>query len=322
MPLPPSGIQLLEDPSDQGASESHISRFTPPVPAPRSVFRTQPNKFGLFRVFRSEGLPSHDPNDQPINAQSFLSQLPFPANSSIPPVTSAPDNPFRPYPNESSFRLGDWYWNHGPQKSHESFKLLLDIIGDSEYNPEDVQNTNWKAINKDLGSSPDDGQEASNGWRRSPITISVPFHRRMPNPGPCDYTVPDFHHRSLVSIIREKLSNPFHHSIHHYEPYELRWNQPNKTCDVRVHGELYTSGAFVKAQEQLLASPHEPDCDLPRSIAALMFWSDATQLTLFGSAKLWPLYLYFGNQSKYMRCQPSSSLCSHVAYFQSVSYFL
>ena len=122
MPLPPSGIQSLEDPSDQGASESHISCFTPPVPAPHSVFRTQPNKFGLFRVFRSEGLPSHDPDDQPINAQSFLSQLPFTANSSIPPVTSAPDNPFRPYPNKSSFRLGDWYWNHRPQKSHESFR--------------------------------------------------------------------------------------------------------------------------------------------------------------------------------------------------------
>ena len=227
------------------ASESHISCFTPPVPALCSVFRTQPNKFGLFREFRSEGLPSHDPDDQPINTQFFLSQLPFTTNSSIPPVTSAPDNPFRPYPNESSFRLGDWYWNHRLQKSHESFKLLLDIIGDSEYNPEDVRNTNWKAINKDLGSSPDDRQEASNGWCHSPITISVPFHRQMQNLGPCDYTVLDFHHRSLVLIIREKLSNPFHHSIHHYEPYELQWNQPNKTV---------TSESMKNCTHQMLLS--------------------------------------------------------------------
>ena len=322
MPLPPSGIQPPEGPSDPGKSESHLLRLSPPVPAPCSMFKTQPNKFGLFRVFRSEGLPSHDPDEQSTNAQSFLSQLPFTVDFSIPPtVTSVPDNPFHPYPNESSFRLGDWYWNHGPQKSHESFKLLLDTIGDSEYNPDDVRNTNWKAINKELGSSSGDRQEAS-GWSRSPITISVPFHCRMPNLGPCDYTVPDFHHRRLVSIIRKKLSDPHHHSIYHYEPYEFRWHPPNKARDVRVHGELYTSDAFIKAQEQLLASSHEPDCDLPRCIAALMFWSDATQLTLFGSAKLWPLYLYFGNQSKYIRCQPSSNLCSHVAYFQSVSYFL
>ena len=98
--------------------------------------------------------------------------------------------------------------------------------------------------------------------------ISVPFHRRMPNPGPCDYTVPDFHHRRLVSIIREKLSDPYHHSIYHYEPYELRWHPPNKAPNVRVHGELYTSDAFIKAQENLLASSPEPDCDLPRCIAA------------------------------------------------------
>jgi len=318
MPLPPPGIR----PPDQGASESHMSHPTPPVSAPRPVFKTQPNKFGLVRVFRSKvGLPSHDPEEQSTNTHPCLSQPPFAANSSMPLIISAPDNPFHPYPNESSFRLGDWYWNHGPQKSHANFKLLLDIIGDLEYNPDNVRNTNWKEINKELGSG-SDGQDASTGWSRSPITISVPFHRRTPNLGHCDYTVLDFHHRWLVSIIRKKLSDPFHHRIYHYEPYELRWQPPNKAHDVRVHGELYVSDAFIKAQEQLLASPREPDCDLPRCIAALMFWSDAMQLTLFGSAKLWPLYLYFGNQSKYMRCQPSSKLCSHVAYFQSVSYFL
>ncbi|KAF8834379.1 hypothetical protein BDN67DRAFT_872912, partial [Paxillus ammoniavirescens] len=109
---------------------------------------------------------------------------------------------------------------------------------------------------------------------------------------------------------------------YHYEPYELQWHPPGGTCDVRVHRELYTSEAFIKAQDQLLASPCESNCDLPRCIVALMFWSDTTQLTSFGSAKLWLLYLYFGNQSKYRRCQPSSKLCSHVAYFQSMSYFL
>jgi len=294
----------------------------PPVSAPCSMFKTRPNKFGLVHVFRSNiRLPSHDPNEQSTNRQTYLSQLPFTANSSIPAITSAPDNPFHPYPNKSSLQLGDWYWNHGPQKSHKNFKLLLDIIEDLEYNPDDVWNTNWKAINKQLGSGSEDGQEASTGWSRSPIMISIPFHGRMPNPGPCDYTVPDFHHHCLVSIIRDKLSDPFHHRIYHYEPYKLWWHPPNKAHDVRVHGELYALDAFIKAQ-QLLASPRKPDCDLPHCIAALMFWSDAMQLTLFRSTKLWPLYLYFGNQSKYMCCEPSSNLCSHVPYFQSVSYLL
>ncbi|KAF8836277.1 hypothetical protein BDN67DRAFT_911498 [Paxillus ammoniavirescens] len=233
--------------------------------------------------------------------------------------TTLTHSPFHPYPNESLLRLGDWYWNYGLQKSQESFKNLPDIIGDLDFNPEDIQNMNWKAINKALGSSSDDGPEAGHGWICSPVTISVPFHCRLSNPGPCSYTILDFHHHRLVSVIRETLSDPLHHNVFHYEPYELWWHPSSRNCDVRVYGELYTSGAFIKAQDQLLASPREPGCDLPHCIVALMFWSDATQLTSFGNAKLWPLYLYFGNQLKYMHCQPSSKLCSHVAYFQSVS---
>ena len=288
------------------------------------MFKTQRNKFGLFRVFRSETPPSHDPDEQSASTQSSLPQLTSATNYTRPPplLTQTSDNPYHPYPNNSSFRLGDWFWNHGPRKSQQDFKLLLDIVGDLDFSPEDLRNTNWKAIDKELGSSLGDEPEAGDGWSCSPITISVPFHSRTSHPGPCDYTVPDFHHHRLVSIIRAKLSDPYHHHVYHHEPYELRWHPPNKACDIRVHGELYTSEAFIKAQEELMASPREANCHLPRCVAALMFWSDATQLTSFGSAKLWPLYLYFGNQSKYLRCQPSSKLCSHVAYFQSVSQFL
>ena len=287
------------------------------------MFETQRNKFGLFRVFRSEALPSHDPDEQSFSTQSSLPQLTSTTNYAhpTPPITPATDNLFHPYPNHTSLRLGDWYWNHGQQKSQEDFKLLLDIVGDLEFRPEDVRNTNWRAINRTLGSNLGSGPEADNNWSRSPITISVPFHRRMPTPGSHDYTVPDFHHCCLVPTIREALSDPSYHRIFHYEPYELRWRLPNKAYN-RVHGELYTSDAFIKAHANLMVSPREPDCDLPRCIVALMFWSDAMQLTSFGSAKLWPLYLYFGNQTKYLRCQPSSNLCSHVAYFKSVSQFL
>ena len=49
------------------------------------------------------------------------------------------------------------------------------------------------------------------------------------------------------------------------------------------------------------------------------FWSDSTQLIAFGDTKLWPLYVFFGNKSKYRRFQPTNNLCSHVVYFQVVS---
>ncbi|KAF8834077.1 hypothetical protein BDN67DRAFT_992731 [Paxillus ammoniavirescens] len=109
-----------------------------------------------------------------------------------------------------------------------------------------------------------------------------------------------------------------HHRIFHFEPYELHWHPPHKDVDTRIYGELFTSRVFLEAHQQLQESTPEPGCNLPRRIVALMFWSDSTQLTSLGSAKLWPLYAYFGNESKYMRGKPSAQLCTHIAYFQTL----
>ncbi|KAG2737310.1 hypothetical protein P692DRAFT_20883715, partial [Suillus brevipes Sb2] len=74
----------------------------------------------------------------------------------------------------------------------------------------------------------------------------------------------------------------------------------------------------MDAHRELQESPREVGCDLPRVVVALMFWSDATHLTTFGNARLWPVYMYFGNESKYRRCKPSCNLSNHVAYFQKL----
>ncbi|KAG2073803.1 hypothetical protein BDR04DRAFT_1009628, partial [Suillus decipiens] len=53
-------------------------------------------------------------------------------------------------------------------------------------------------------------------------------------------------------------------------------------------------------------------------IISLMFWSDVMQLTLFGNTKLWPTYMYFGNESKYRHCKPSCNLSNHITYFKTL----
>ncbi|KAH7904490.1 hypothetical protein BJ138DRAFT_1019091 [Hygrophoropsis aurantiaca] len=72
----------------------------------------------------------------------------------------------------------------------------------------------------------------------------------------------------------------------------------------------------MDAHKEVQGLPNEPGCDRPKVVVALQFWSDSTHLTSFGNAKLWPLYLWFGNESKYRRCKPSCHLCNHIAYFQ------
>jgi hypothetical protein len=278
----------------------------------RSILETASNAFGLFRRYRAHQFPSHDPE-----SEASIQNLSNIVDSKMDHLTS----PNGPYPNHSSFRLGDWYWNHGIQKSQASFKELVSIVGDAEFHPSDIRSTNWDKINGKLAEGDDaEGEWADEeaGWTTSPVTISVPFHRLTQEPGPQDYTIAQFHHRSLTSVIREKLTNENDALHFHYEPYELLWQCGDKQDPLRVHGELYTSAAFLDAHHALQESPSEPGCDLPRAIIALMFWSDATQLTNFGNAKLWPLYLFFGNESKYRRGKPSCNLCEHVAYFETV----
>ena len=232
--------------------------------------------------------------------------------------------PFYPYPNHTSFRLGDWFWNGGVQKSKDSFHELIQIIGDPEFHPEDVQGVKLDQVNKELGT--EDEQEwldEDAGWTHTTVTISVPYQDRHgvplnPDAGPRNYVVNDFYYRSLVSVIREKLSGLGNCHRFHFEPYELLW-QPTKDGErIRVQGKLYTSPAFIDAHREVQDLPGEPGCDLPRVVVALMFWSDVTHLTAFGNAKLWPLYMFFGNESKYARCKPSCHLCEHIAYFQTV----
>ena len=67
-----------------------------------------------------------------------------------------------------------------------------------------------------------------------------------------------------------------------------------------LYDELYTSDAWNEAHDALQKQRCNDGCKLERVIAGLMFWSDATHLTQFGSASTWPVYLFFGNQSKYL----------------------
>ncbi|KIJ60703.1 hypothetical protein HYDPIDRAFT_98197, partial [Hydnomerulius pinastri MD-312] len=322
LPEPPLPLPPVESRERDQPSPSSTPTCAPPLIASFQLFTTQRNKFGLYQLYRAESLPTHDPDD-PSDVECSSEA---PIHSSSEHAQSNADNPFHPYPNANSLRLGDWYWCQGSRKSQKSFKQLLDIIASPDFHPDDVRGTNWKGINRMLGSNSFDGDaDATNmdwpteeGWRHDPIAITVPFHSHCQQVGPKEYTLPDFHHHSLTSVIRETLSDPTQDRIFHYEPYELRWQSPHKERDVHVYRELFTSEAFIGAHQRLQESPPELGCDLPRVVAGMMFWSDTTQLSSFGGAKLWPLYLYFGNHSKYQQCRPSSNLCTHVAYFQTL----
>jgi len=104
-------------------------------------------------------------------------------------------------------------------------------------------------------------------------------------------------------------------------PFESYWTPDPDDPDVveRLHGEIYQSDAMLEAQDQISKLPRAPDDTLERVVVPLMVWSDSTQLANFGSASLWPFYLYFGNQSKYACGKPTANVCHHLAYIPTVS---
>ena len=133
------------------------------------------------------------------------------------------------------------------------------------------------------------------------------------------HVVGHLYHHSIISVIKEKLANLADNQHFHYELFELSWRPTLGTEETRVHGKIYTSLSFECAHQALQDSPGEPGCQLPHCIIALMFWLDETLLTSFGKTKLWPVYMFFGNKSKYRHCMPLLNLCNHIAYFESVS---
>lgn len=281
----------------------------------RQLWKSQPNVFGLFRQYNALALPSHDPD-----AEAQISDVP----NSGEKQTSTSSLLFFPYPNRSAFLLGEWYWNDGVQKTKEGFKRLMNIVCDKSFSPADLRGIPWDSLNKTLAECPNSEDmwldEPDAGWMETSITLEIPFHRNAASPGLHQYKFPQFRHRSIVSVLKEKMANPHDFQHFHLEPYELHWHRkgmPN-TESTRVHGELYSSPAFLEAHEAIHTADGEPGCSLPRVLIGLMFGSDSTHLTSFGSASLWPCYMYFGNESKYRRCKPTCNLCNHIAYFQKV----
>lgn len=301
-------------------------------PLTRRIINTSKNIFGLFRQYTTR-IPNHDPEEL-VDLESLTETATRTDTTDDGQDIPASNSSFYPFPNKSSFQLSEWYWSDGAQKSQSSFKKMVGIVTSSDFKPEDVKDTKWDKMNKilgqndfDKGAAPADDSPLANGaedagWRKKTISIQVPFHRRSKSPGPKEFQVGDFYYRSLIAVLREKLANSEDDQQFHYQPYELRWQPGGGNVDAateRVYGELYTSPAFLDAHNELQDIPGEPGCTLERVVAGLMFSSDATQLTMFGTAKLWPCYLYFGNESKYRRCKPTCKLCNHVAYFQTVS---
>lgn len=337
LPAPPAPIPDVAIPDVQVEISSSDASAIPPSPLvpPNPVFTVQ-NEFGMYREFPS--LPTHNPDDN-LTISNLADTLPPPtvvdapipiSRLSVPtPVPSGPDNSLNgPFGNSSIFGLLNWMWTGSAMKSLGECIKLFQFLQSDSFCKEDIMGVDvvkeTARLDEYMGfqSSRSNGSLSltppKDGWRESDVSIQVPDgEKHAEDDSIPTFVVPGLHHRSITAVIRSVFEDPASYCFH-YTPFKSLWKSSKTAPAQRVYDDIYCSDAMIEAHTNLQQSPPEQECKLERVVASLMFWSDSTHLANFGTASLWPLYLFFGNQAKSLRGKPSTASCHHIAYIPKV----
>lgn len=283
----------------------------------REYFRTQLNSFGILREYVHRR-PSYDPDAHvaPEDLANFRTAACHAQMGEIQAQTANPPPPW-PFDNMSVFLLMNWYHTGSYQKSEaEVTRLAKEVISAPDFRPQDLARFSAHQENNKLDNAVAAATTtpfSTDDWHEVSVEIEVPIPVR--NISPQVFHVPGLHYRSIIQVIKAtwEAGTQFH-----LTPFR-KIHVDSMGKETRIFDEVYTSEAWEVAHDELQRQKSEPGCNLEKVIAGLMFWSDSTRLAQFGTASVWPLYMYFANLSKYTRAKPNSGACHHMAYIPSVS---
>lgn len=325
-------FQQQQELAAQRAAATATTEATPPQEAtptdntsaePRTL-TTQPDTLGVFRNYPC--VPSREPsNPNPYAGSSptnWNDRAPITSDLSIATPEGPPDLP-KEGPGFAKASWNAWLNSGSPYKScSESNKITChftnpawdwqDFVGYNAYTESrrfDREHFSQKAALK-----------CGDEWKEADIDIPIPCvgHKQKEADAPV-FTVKGLLYRDLVEVITGQLKDPDSFKEMYLQPFSEYWKPTESDTPIRVYGEVYSSDAMLDAQRKLLHKLR----DLPRPqpeafLVALMIASDSTFLTQFSQASMWPIYVFFGNVSKYIRCSPDSLSAHHVAYLPKV----
>jgi len=310
LPVPPTPI-AIPAPNPE-PTRSRIKRLTLIV---RDRFITAANIFGIWRDYPHR--PSYDP-DTLINSEDLSNRDTPPTTNLIPPSIPTPSPPW-PFANMTIWRIMKWFNSGSSMKTEaEVNRLVKEIHSACGFPDSDLEGFDVRRETKRLDVA-QMLRPFADGFQETNLKISVPSGD--PDVSPQEFTVPGLQFRSITSVIKAAFESPLADHFH-LSPYRLFRKSPTTNEEQRIYSELYDSDAFIEVHDDVqrhgLLPPDDLGCALEKVVAALMFWSDSTHLTDFGTAKIWPIYLLFGNLSKYIRMRPTSGACHHLAYIPTV----
>ncbi len=294
------------------------------------------NAFDLYRAYLEP--PTLDP-EAALSLDTACDTLTLAtAKSDRPPwwsvfrtctVSSLKETHFTPFLNATAFRLMSLFYSGSSMKSiGELDRLVNEVILSDDFDRAELRGFSASCEAHRLDEWIDESSSASkdfqveDGWHEGTVKISVPYERTnwcLEQAAPI-FEVRGVFYRKFIDILKTTLSSTTAKTFH-MTPFKLFLRPPESTADSppeRVYSELYNSDAMNDEYEKIKSVPRTDDCKLETVIASFMLWSDSTHLAQFGNASLWPIYAFFGNQSKYVRCKPSEFAAHHLAYIPSV----
>lgn len=309
----------------------------PPIaePSQATVITTDHDEFGLYRVYTS------DPHTNPDEMQDLESRCDAPGlattcrigekrwwtglGCSMPELKARKDTFFAPFLNATVFRLMNWFYSGSSTKSVGELQSLVDdVILAPDFNISELGGFNAKRELRRLdgetnsNNSPTGPFADQNRWRQSSVYVKLPCEKVLQKEDTAPLLeVPGVYHRSLTEVITTALQDVAAKTFH-FTPFRLYWQPTPESTPERVFSEIYTSDSFLEEDQKIKELPPEPGQQYEHAIAALMMGSDSTHLAQFGAAALWPIYTFFGNQSKYDRAKPTQFAAHHTAYIPSV----
>jgi hypothetical protein len=277
-----------------------IALSTPDMSRPSS----QHSSLNRFRVFRvSTASPT-----SPTTGTSPNTQTPLP----------------HPFSNDSIFEMVKALHLGPSSKTAQGIDAIAELIASGMVQPEELSRfkaaTELRHLDKFAAESP----IAGGPWETGSVKIKMPCLRTHNPPFSTEKDAPDFEvpgvrYRSLVDLITSKIQDPSTSGSFVHTPFTEWWCPPGSATPIRIYGEAYSSDVAVKLFEEIKGIPAPVDHPQVESVVVLlMLGSDATHLAQFGTASLWPIYVFFGNMSKYDSSKPSEFAACHLAYLPKV----
>jgi hypothetical protein len=270
-------------------------------------FRTSTNAFGLWKDYRYR--PSQDPN------AIILPEDLYHANTSTSSTIIHERHETEvssPYKSKSIELVIDWQNTGSCAKSNEEInRLVRDVLRHPDFRLDDLEHFNAARENRKADAT-EENPLFLLSFTCANISIDVPSGSKHSSPR--SFSIPGLYYRKITCLIQEAFESPISRHFH-LSPFNLYRKHPDGEANERVYSELYDSDVFYDEHDNVQRAPSDDQtCKREKVVAALMFWSDATHLATFGTAKMWPVYLLFGNLSKYIRLKPNSGATKHLAY--------